>query len=76
MLFWLGVVYGRCERFLELGQRHPKQACFIRCSSSCEDWAKQQAEAAAALEAARSSTGKSGKKKALGQKSPQVRTLH
>jgi hypothetical protein len=25
----------KCERFLELGQRHPKTACFIHCDNEC-----------------------------------------
>lgn len=34
-------VIGHCERFQALGQRHPSQACFILCSQSCVEWAKQ-----------------------------------
>ena len=27
------VIVNKCERFIELGQRHPKTACFIHCDN-------------------------------------------
>jgi hypothetical protein len=31
---------GHCERFEALGMRHPDQACYVTCSPSCSDWAR------------------------------------
>jgi hypothetical protein len=35
-------IRGECERFQNLGQRHPKQACFIECSGKCIDDAAEE----------------------------------
>jgi hypothetical protein len=35
-------IIGQCKRFQALGQRHPAQACFIRCSEECVKWAKER----------------------------------
>ena len=35
-------IIGQCKRFQALGQRHPAQACFIRCSEECIQWAKER----------------------------------
>ena len=32
----------QCKRFQALGQRHPAQACFIRCDADCIKWAKEK----------------------------------
>ncbi len=29
-------IVGECQHFLALGQAHPKQACFVVCSSACK----------------------------------------
>lgn len=41
-------IINQCDRFLKLGQRHPKQAAFIYCGDACTAWAKKQAELEAA----------------------------
>jgi hypothetical protein len=33
----------KCERYLQLGQRHPSQACFILCSEICSKFASSDA---------------------------------
>jgi SWI/SNF-related matrix-associated actin-dependent regulator of chromatin subfamily A member 5 len=35
-------IIGECKRFQALGQRHPAQACFIRCDADCVKWAKEK----------------------------------
>ena len=35
-------IIGQCKRFQALGQRHPAQACFIRCDADCIKWAKEK----------------------------------
>ena len=35
-------IIGQCKRFQALGQRHPAQACFIRCDAECVKWAKER----------------------------------
>ena len=35
-------IIGECKRFQALGQRHPAQACFIRCDAECVKWAKEK----------------------------------
>jgi hypothetical protein len=38
------VIKGECERYQDLGQRHPKQACFIECDKECvANFAKEKA---------------------------------
>ena len=35
-------IIGQCKRFQALGQRHPAQACFIRCDVECIKWAAEK----------------------------------
>ena len=35
-------IIGECKRFQALGQRHPAQACFIRCDAECAKWAREK----------------------------------
>ena len=35
-------IIGQCKRFQALGQRHPAQACFIRCDQDCVKWAQER----------------------------------
>jgi SWI/SNF-related matrix-associated actin-dependent regulator of chromatin subfamily A member 5 len=35
-------IIGQCKRFQALGQRHPAQACFIRCDQDCVKWARER----------------------------------
>ena len=35
-------IIGECKRFQALGQKHPAQACFIRCDADCVKWAKEK----------------------------------
>ena len=35
-------IIGQCKRFQALGQRHPAQACFIRCDQDCIKWAHER----------------------------------
>ena len=41
-------ITNHCERFQNLGQRHPAQAAFVYCRQACADWAKKQGELEAA----------------------------
>ena len=34
-------IIGQCKRFQALGQKHPAQACFIRCDADCIKWAAE-----------------------------------
>ena len=33
-------IIGQCKRFQALGQKHPAQACFIRCDADCIKWVR------------------------------------
>eukprot|EP00958_Prasinococcus_capsulatus_P001206 scaffold106_cov380-Prasinococcus_capsulatus_cf.AAC.44 len=46
-------ILGRSERFEELGQVHPKQACYIYCSRDCMDFAKESTRIFRETQAAR-----------------------
>ena len=35
-------IIGECKRFQALGQKHPAQACFIRCDEDCRKWAREK----------------------------------
>ena len=35
-------IIGECKRFQALGQKHPAQACFIRCDADCRKWAQEK----------------------------------
>eukprot|EP00954_Amorphochlora_amoebiformis_P001594 123460-Amorphochlora_amoeboformis.AAC.1 len=37
-------ITNRCKRFLNLGQNHPKQSCFVVCSKDCMDLYKRTDE--------------------------------
>ena len=39
-------IVGKCERFVECGQRHPDQACFVLCDAECVAWAQDCGEIA------------------------------
>ncbi|KAJ1453700.1 SNF2 family N-terminal domain-containing protein [Pelagophyceae sp. CCMP2097] len=40
-------VVGKCDRFLALGQNHPKSACFILCNESCLEYAVESGDMSA-----------------------------
>ena len=42
-------IVGKCQRFIKLGQNHPKQACFILCSKDCLDFAVARGEVPASV---------------------------
>ena len=48
---------GECERFKALGQHHPQQAYFIRCSPECEKFGAEEMAEFVELAVAQTSDG-------------------